>query len=90
MMLRDLLGVPGPLGLELGLEFGPEPGPLGLDGLEMIGLELTLQIQQLAQPGLSTRISDRADSSSSRAWWCCSSSRLLSSPCACSALTRVR
>jgi hypothetical protein len=52
MMLRDLLGVPGPLGLELGLEFGPEPGPLGLDGLEMIGLELIVPIQQLAQPGL--------------------------------------
>ena len=52
VMLRDLLGVPGPLGLELGLEFGPEPGPLGLDGLEMIGRELVVQIQQLAQPGL--------------------------------------
>ena len=52
MMLRDLLGVPGPLGLELGLEFSPEPGPLGLDGLEMFGLELIVQIRQLAQPGL--------------------------------------
>ena len=29
VMLRDLLGVPGPLGLELGLEFGPEPRTAG-------------------------------------------------------------
>ncbi len=52
MKLRELFGVPGPFGLELGLEFGPEPGPLCLDGLERIGLELIVQIQQLAQPSL--------------------------------------
>jgi hypothetical protein len=48
---RGSLGVLGPFGLELGLEFGLIPGPLSLYG-PMIGLELIVQIQQLAQARL--------------------------------------
>ncbi len=33
----NLLGVPGPQGIEVGLVLGLEPAPLGLDSLEMIG-----------------------------------------------------
>ena len=38
MMLRDLLGVPGPLGLELGLEFGRVCLPQGGQPFQLIEL----------------------------------------------------
>ena len=40
MMLRDLLGVPGPPGVGLGRNSAASADRSGLDGLEMIGLEL--------------------------------------------------
>ena len=48
----DLLGVQGPLSLYLSLKLALEPGPLGLDGLEMIGIELIVQIEQFVQSSL--------------------------------------